>query len=391
MTAAPSNLSTVVDAARRAFSGASWLGVLRREDALPALDVRTLLHAGPPLDGPPPPPMRNAAALALVFEGLASDLADGLAMLERQAVVLLPAQDHGVVTPLAQVVSRSMPMAVVGDASSRVFAPLIEGAPPALRFGSPDAGSLQRLASVAFLCLGRLHEGLASHPVPLAPVVCDALASGDECHSRTDEAHQRLLSSLSFLSEEERSFLGGVRGFALPVLMAAAGWALRRHATGHAHAIVAAGGNGVHFGIRFAGAGRWHVTAATAPKGVLFDAAREAVVLAAIGDSAVLDVCGLGGQAMLASPSLVSEWQALLPPDAVQRSRGGVDAATGIVDARRVCASRQVPRVNLAMLDAAGVRGLVGRGFYEPPVDLFARALAERAMTTEPPAGACLP
>ena len=385
MTAAPPNLSTVVDAAHRAFAGASWMDVVRRAEVLPALDARTLLHAGPPLDGPPPPPMRNAAAQALVFEGLAPDLADGLAMLERQAVVLLPAQDHGVVTPLAQVVSRSMPLAVVGDGDCRVCAPLIEGAPPALRFGSPDAASLQRLAEVSAFGLGPLRDALAREPVALAPVIGRALAAGDECHSRTDEAHRHLLASLTWLSPLDLSQLVGVRGFSLPILMAAAGWALRRHAAGQAHAIVVAGGNGVRFGIRLAGSAGWHVATADAPRGVLFGAGGEADVLPAIGDSAVLDFCGLGGQALLASPALASEWQELLPSDAVQRCRDSVDATTGIVDARRVCASGQVPRVNLAMLDATGVRGLVGRGFYEPPVDLFARALAERAMDADKP------
>jgi len=385
MTAAPANLSTVIDAAHRAFAGAFLLDVVRREEALPALDARTLLHAGPPLDGPPPPPMRNAAALALVFEGLASDLAEGLAMLERQAVALLPAQDHGVVTPLAQVVSRSMPLAVVGDGACRVFAPLIEGAPPALRFGSPDAGCLLRLAEVSVFGLGRLRDALVLDPVALAPIVARALADGDECHSRTDEAHRRLLGSLPGLSPPALSWLAGVRGFSLAILMAAAAWALQRHAAGQTHAILAAGGNGVRFGIRLAGSGRWHTVAATAPKGVLFDAAREPAVLAAIGDSAVIDFCGLGGQALVASPALAAEWQALLPPGALQQCRETVDDATGIVDARRVCASRRVPRVNLAMLDATGVGGLVGRGFYEPPFDLFCRALAERAMDADNP------
>lgn len=390
MTAAPSILSSVVDAARRAFSGASWLDVARRRDVLPALDARTLLHAGPPLDGPPPLPMRNAAAQALVFEGLAADRAEALAMLARQAVVLLPAQDHGVVTPLAQVVSHSMPLAAVGDASCRVHAPLIEGAPPALRFGSPDHESLRRLAAMSAFGLGPLRDVLARGPVALETIICDALAAGDECHSRTDEAHKSLLASMPGLTREGLSFLGGVRGFALPVLMAAAGWVLRSHATGNPHAIVAAGGNGVRFGIRLAGSDRWHVAPASAPRGVLFDAASEVDVLPAIGDSAVIDFCGLGGQALEASPALVREWQTWLPPDALLHRSAVVNAATSIVDVRRVCLTRKAPWVNLAMLDAAGMRGLVGRGFYEPPVDVFVHALADMAMAASEPSRECL-
>ena len=61
--------------------------------------------------------------------GVALDVSGNVVRLE-------PAQNYGVVTPLAQVVSHSMPMAVVGDARSQAYAPLSEGPVPALRFGS---------------------------------------------------------------------------------------------------------------------------------------------------------------------------------------------------------------------------------------------------------------
>jgi hypothetical protein len=93
--------------------------------------------------------------------------------------------------------------------------------------------------------------------------------------------------------------------------------------------------------------------------------------LGAIGDSAVIDFCGLGGQALSAAPLLASEWSAVLPADALARRERLIDPDTGIVDARRVVASGLAPLINLAIIDRDGAAGLIGRGFYSTPLDLF--------------------
>ncbi|MCA3140546.1 MAG: DUF1116 domain-containing protein, partial [Rhodocyclaceae bacterium] len=118
------------------FAGAAWLDVVTRRQALPALDDAVLLHAGPAFDGALPAPVRNAAIQALRFERLAADDAEAVRLLASGRVRLQPAQDHGVATPLAQVVSASMPLARAGSARRTFLAPLVEGTPPALRFGS---------------------------------------------------------------------------------------------------------------------------------------------------------------------------------------------------------------------------------------------------------------
>jgi hypothetical protein len=162
-------------------------------------------------------------------------------------------------------------------------------------------------------------------------------------------------------------------GFVLPLLMAAAGAALRTHRCN----IAAIGGNGVEFGVRHRGESRWRRVRGEAPRGVRF-ATREAVTaLPAIGDSAVVDYCGLGGQALSAAPTVVAEWQELLPADAVARRHTLIDPATGIVDAARVACGGRGPLINLAILDQDGA-GLIGRGFYCPPPELFTVAPATR-------------
>ena len=44
---------------------------------------------------------------------------------------------------------------------------------------------------------------------------------------------------------------------------------------------------------------------------------------------------------------------------------------TGLVDPASVAASGLPPLVNLAVLDASGAAGLVGRGWYAPDPALF--------------------
>ncbi len=96
--------------------------------------------------------------------------------------------------------------------------------------------------------------------------------------------------------------------------------------------------------------------------------------MGAIGDSAVIDFCGLGGQALAVAPALTREWSGILPADAVARRQSLIEPATGIVDAGRVERSGSSPMINLAIIDEDGVAGLMGRGFYCPPLELFAAA-----------------
>lgn len=349
------------------FEGATWRGVIRRDAALPALPATVLLHAGPPIAGEMPAPVRHAAIQALLFEGMAVDSDDAARMLTHGEVRLAPAQDHGVATPLAQVVSASMPLAVVGDGASVAYAPLIEGPPPALRFGTLDAVAQARLAAVSALGLERLDPLLRNHPVSMLPVIAHALGDGDECHGRTLAANAALVAALPMMSLDDKAAIQGNAGFVLPILMATACWHLRRQRGG----IAAAGGNGAAFGLRMHGAQTWLTVPARPPVGPRFPGKEANRALGAIGDSAVIDICGLGGQALTQAPQLAAEWQSWLPEDWSTRRSVLVDSVSGIVDVARVRQAGRAPLINLAILDEAGDAGLVGRGFYELPPELF--------------------
>lgn len=114
------------------------------------------------------------------------------------------------------------------------------------------------------------------------------------------------------------------------------------------------GGNGVDFGIRRRGHSHWRQLAAYAPRGDRFPAHAAAVPLPAIGDSVLVDFCGLGAQAD--TPALRSSL---------------LDPRTGVIDPARIARGDGVPLFNLAILDAAGEAGLIGRGVYAPSRALY--------------------
>ncbi|GAA5233942.1 DUF1116 domain-containing protein [Verticiella sediminum] len=353
-----------------ALQGARLTGVRQRAQAVPAVPADVLLHAGPPYaDGAAPAPVRNAAAQALVYEGAANDLAHGLRLLADGAYRLAPAQDHGVVTPLAQVVSASMPVFAVGDEALLIHAPVLEGAPPALRFGAPDPACVAALHAAAADALGPLAAHLAGKPVQIHDLAVQALAQGDECHARTGAANAALVAALAGLAGDCRARIGANPGYVLPILMAACAWALRRHGE-----IEAVGGNGVAFGLRPRGQAAWRTVPATAPVGTVMRP--ELPALGAIGDSAVIDFAGLGGQALAAAPALRAEWAACLPADWAAR-RALCDAASGLVSLARVADTALVPIVHLAIVGADARGGLAGRGFYLPSPELFRFLSAE--------------
>jgi len=367
-------MSSAIDISR--FADVIWSDVRLRHQCLPGLDARVLLHAGPPIFGPMPQPIRHAAAQAILFEGAARDMAAALSLLDDGTYILQPAQDADVVTPLAQVVSHSMPLAVVRTDGLTAYGALVEGGPPALRFGTIGVDIVARLAILTAVACDMIAPALRQRPLPLADVVQYALANGDECHARTGMANLRLLARLAqppgTLEEAARAFVADNPGFALPVLMAAAKVVLLGAGAGMIHSV---GGNGVSFGIRLQGETRWRTIAAAPPVGTRFAGDADSIALGAIGDSAVIDYAGLGAQALTVAPELGKEWAHLLSADPQERRAAIIDPVSGLVSPARIRASGQVPLVNLALVEHAGVQGLIGRGFYTPDADALAAAL----------------
>ncbi|MFE7353052.1 DUF1116 domain-containing protein [Streptomyces sp. NPDC057543] len=400
----------------------AWTGMTTVREVLG--EDRLLLHAGPPFGDPAtiPAPVLNSLALACVLEGWADGVEEGRRLAVSGEVPVGAAQDHDIVVPLAGAVSPSMALHVVHDLGPsdtdtaagprRVrYAVLNEGQEYALRLGTADP----RIVAHHRWLNGAFAEELAAvltaapeaGPVELYPLMSAALAEGDECHSRTLAGSRLVAARLrgpvagdgspgSGLSERSVAFLDGAGAFALNLWMAAASLALgAAEGVPDATLITRAGGNGTEFGVQLAGTpGRWFTVPATAPRGPVEPAHEGRRVLGAVGDSAVVDVLGFGGQALEYAPAVRAALGEYLPEDAADRparllarpfaagtgpgapcASGGTGKYIG-TSAARITAAGTGPMVLLGMIEETGTHGRIGGGVFDTPVSLFQDAAA---------------
>lgn len=341
--------------------------LVRLDHARPDLPAQTLFHAGPPYRSAPPQAVTIAAAQAAVIGGFAENLDAGRRMLQSGALKLAPAQDHGIAVPLSMVVAPSMWCFEVGDDENLFYSPVGEGPPPALRFGSDDPECIARARD---WCAEAAHiiNPLLANVSDVETIMTSALQRGDDCHAITAAGNALFVESLEPLPPQIKAQLLGNAGFVLGIWMAWAGWKLR---TSHA-TIGAIGGNGIEFGWRRANETTWRTTPAPPPNGKYFQPDRAANALGAIGDSAIVDICGFGGQSIGHAPLLLAEWSHALPRDVEERRTRIVDPATGIVDPALIRSTGISPIINLAILDKDGAASPIGRGCYIPALTLFA-------------------
>ncbi|MHB1770140.1 MAG: oxamate carbamoyltransferase subunit AllG family protein [Acidimicrobiales bacterium] len=333
--------------------------------------------------------------MAAVFEGWYPDTDAAEQAISHGRVKLLAAQDSHIVVPLAGVASPSMAAHVVVDMESpamSAWAVLNEGNDHALRFGTHDPHLIEWHRWLNGVLAPWLTRRLDS-PLELLPLIDGALAAGDDCHSRTMVGSRRLADVLLGAGSRDDSdgdiegFLSSASSFALNLWMAAVACAMRRAGgISGSSLITAAGGNGTEFGIQLAGAPRrWFCRPAEPPRGLVGDRHAGRTALGAVGDSAILDIFGLGGMAVELAPEVRSTLGDYLPSDAIARSErllarehpdlGGVRRRVGLT-ASRVVEEEVPPIILLGMIDGSGEVGRVGGGVYQPPVALFADACA---------------
>ena len=366
------------------------------------LPVHTLLHAGPPLINPrqPPAPIRSVIVLSCLYEGWASNEAQAEALIDSGTLDLLPAQDFGCVTPLAALITSKSSLVEVADASgtvSPVWSLLASGPPPDIRFGSRHPGCLNSMAYRDAELTDTLQLALAQ-PLDLVVIAQQGLAGGDELHSRTQAATAALrIELLQRLGQAKlapdaldamSAMLNSSPGFFLTLWMAAC----RLYLTAaedipHCSLVTRMGANGESVGISLGQQPDvWWTAPATAPVGGrLPGVSNDLLAAGVVGDSAVVDVMGFGGQWTAHAPEVFQSLSDHLPADFAQRKHGMMlaahpafaqqEAVLSGLDASQVQALGLAPLVNIGILAANGQNGLLGRGLYEPPVELFGRAL----------------
>lgn len=357
------------------------------------LPPRTLLHAGPPLRDParPPAPLRSAIVATCLHEGWAEDAAEAEALLGTGALVLQPAQPHGCVTPLVGVISSGMPLFEVRDAAGGavcVFAPVSAVRGGDTRMGGGDPALPARLRQRDDEIAPALARALRrTGPIALWPLAAHGMAQGDDLHSRTGAANEALAARLRAGGEAELAgHVAATPLFFLTLWMAATALILRAAEGGDRPTLVTrGGGNGERFGIALAGApAEWICCEATPPRGPrLPHVAPDQAVLGAAGDSAVIDLLGLGGMRLAQAPEPMAVFAPFIEAGELCAASGLLLAPQPLLadrwplglDAHDIVRSGTAPIVMLAMLARDG-SGLIGRGLWRPPLALFERALS---------------
>jgi hypothetical protein len=374
-----------------------WCSVATAASAV-ALEPLTLLHAGPPFSSSDAisQPIFNSAVVAILYEGWANTIEQAADLIQTGQVQLQPAQDRQVVTPLAAVVSPSMMMQVVcdrHDPNQIAYSPLHAGPPPAPRFGTLDWAVVDQLRWLN-QTLAEALTAVLSTPIPLIPLAEQSLQAGEECHSLTRTATDALIRTLQPLllslptGDAVLTFLHRSPSFFLNLWMAACKCILNA-ATGvpNSQIVTAMAGNGNEFGVQISNQpGDWITVSATPPRRSRLDDDSMHTHCGAIGDSAVIDALGFGGMALPYAPDLTQELQPALPIDALQlpsrlllAEHPGFQTlrpAVGL-SLRRILSAGAPPLINLAILGRDG-SGMIGRGVYRPPLELFEQAAGNK-------------
>jgi hypothetical protein len=367
-------------------------------DVVPGLRAGLLLHAGPPIEfARVCDPQRRALTAAAVFEGWAPDRAAAERMLADGEIALEPGNAHDHVGPMTGVCSPSMPVWVVEADGVRAFSTLNEGPGRTLWFGVGDDEAVDRLRffrDVLGPTLARLldHRG----PVDVLGLAAQGLNMGDELHMRSQATGnllmRDLLSAFAALGGEAAArFIAGNHHFFLNLTMAGCKCAsLAASDVDGASVVTLMSRNGTDMGLQLSGLpGLWFTAPAAPVQDTLLregftpdDAALD------IGDSAVIECCGLGGMALAAAPAVAAFFGGdaaaagarteLMGEICVARSQRFTIGARGTpmgIDARLVAELEVTPQITTGVLHAHSGVGQIGAGVAHQPLEPFRAAV----------------
>jgi hypothetical protein len=393
---------------RRLDTGVPLLtGITTVHEVTSGLAARTLLHCGPAVHyGDAPDPLRRSMQAAAVAEGWAASPAEADAMLRHGEIELSPANAHTVVVPMATALGPTAPLYVTQNEAggTSAFAPVSQGPGEVAWFGCATSAAIDRLVFLREVAAPVIQQVLdRSGPLEVLALAAQAVAMGDDVHVRTQAATNLLirewLPHLTGIGGPAATafarFLSGNHLFFLTMAMAAARslteWAGQ---VSGSSIVTGMSRNGTTFGIRLPGSARWFTTGAPEVGHALYhpgrgpdDGARD------IGDSAVLELCGLGAAAAAGSPAVAQLLGGAMRDAAALTDRlaavcagrstrfkipllGNAGTPLG-VDVRKVVELGITPAITTGILHRSAGTGQVGAGLAEAPLACFTEALTD--------------
>lgn len=374
-------------------------------DVVPGLEDGTLLHCGPAIAYEDAcDPLQRSMRAAAVAEGYAADVAEAGRRLGAGEIALAPANAHRTVVPMVSAIGPSQPVLVVenGPGGNRAFSPLNQGPGETAWFGMDSPPAVERLAFLRDVAGPLLHEVVQRHgPLDVFGLAAQGVQMGDDVHIRNQASSNLLLRALlpelvalddprrealaRFLSTNYLFFLN----LAMAAARATADWAAEVEGSS---IVTSMARNGTSYDVHLAGDPTPHLAPAPPVGQALYYAGFGPEVSANdVGDSAVLELVGLGGAAAGGSPSVAAfvggtMADARRTTEEVDRICAGRSSRFRLavldgrgtpigIDARKVVESGTTPKVTTGILHASAGTGQVGAGVAAAPLACFVDAL----------------
>ena len=294
-----------------------WVDLLPADEFLGLAD-KTILHAGPPIEyGRMCRGHRRSMVNACLFEGWAKTPSEAERLLEKGDVKCEAACDYATDGSGYGIITKSVPLLVVEDrdCGSRAGHVPAEG-----RFGGGFCGwgvyseeiaaNLKWMRDVLFAELVAVLKEAGGFP--MKGLFAEARRMGDELHScqkAIDALFTRAIVPYALKCSNAADLLdyfATTRRFTHNFGQAASrALLLGLEKDGERGFLTAAGGNGVEYGVKVAGGGRWYTAPAPMIEGpYLVEGARRENQLPWLGDSSVTECRGWGGRIRPVNPAV---------------------------------------------------------------------------------------
>ncbi|MGI6653394.1 MAG: DUF1116 domain-containing protein [Christensenellales bacterium] len=316
-----------------------WVGMKPAIECVPDIHQNLILHSGPAITWEDMcETQKQGIVNGALHEGLAKTEEEAREKLASGEIEFAAGNDYHVVVPGSGIATPTMVLNIVEDrhTGAKGFCAPFEG---------PNRGGLAGwgIYNPAIKAhLNNMHDHLGpafdavlkkTGGLGLKRMIIRGVEMGDELHSRQDACDLILLNELMKLlydSDLEHGIktqcvelLYGTVRFFHPLGMAAAMSLLEGiRDVPYSTVITAMMGNGVSYGIKIAGLGnQWFTAPAPKLEGSYVSTDIDMNdVLPWIGDSCILEACGLGGSAAAAAPAVMRA-QNLTLEDGIERSR----------------------------------------------------------------------
>jgi Protein of unknown function (DUF1116) len=375
------------------------------ETTVPGMSGQLLLHCGPAIEWTDVcDPLRRSMRAATVAEGWAENVEQADRLLTDGTVRLEPAYLHDTVMPMASAIGPSAPVFAVDnrEGGTRAFAPINQGPGETAWFGRETPAAIARLQFLRDVAGPMLRQVLdSSGPIDIFALAAQGVQIGDDVHMRTQGSTslliRNLLPQLTALPDDGRvelaRFLSGNHLFFLNMAMAAAKsvtmWADQVEASSIVTMMCR---NGTTYGIRLAGSDEVFISDAPPVSDAMYYPDYGPQTSAPdIGDSAILELVGLGGAAAAGSPAVagflggsmadavaVTEEMASICAGESTRFKLPAWNYAGTplgVDTRRVVELNATPKVTTGILHSSSGVGQIGAGVATAPVECFRAAV----------------